>query len=420
MIRACNTVELTSAPSGIRVGRLRSRALRRRLSSRTRGARADRRSPLCSSPARFFSPRGGSAPHRPRDRGHPRAGAPSDLPCPRNRRPRPAWHGRPTLRASGPGQLRCTSHDHGRGPTTSHIGHYGVQLRVKWETGPSGNTMPAGALQPPPTRARGPRLAVALAALPAARIGKSPGLVGTKPLVVRDDLGSDLRDPDERAAQLSRRSARGHDRGADLFAARAGLGDLGEAELRGGIAFQPAPGEVDGWLEVVVGLVLAQRRGLDLVVDHSREQRAGVGPPGLEVEVAHDAPLEPGREGVFHLALDCYGLAEGRDQLAEGELDRVEAELECPVLAQVGLPGDPELLALGLGGSFPAVPERVLELVDGEALAVVEDVPVVERDCVVDLAPEEHRPARRGLLPEDVAPAPVLRAKDEAAVARVR
>ena len=67
-----------------------------------------------------------------------------------------------------------------------------------------------------------------------------------------------------------------------------------------------------------------------------------------------------------------------RDQLAEGELDRVEAELERAVLAQVGLPGDPELLALGLGGGFPAVPERVLELVDGEALAVVEDVPVVE------------------------------------------
>ena len=73
------------------------------------------------------------------------------------------------------------------------------------------------------------------------------------------------------------------------------------------------------------------------------------------------------------------------------------------------LPGDPELLALGLGGSFPAVPERVLDLVDGEVLAVVEDVSVVERDRVVDLAAEEHRSARRGLLPEHVAPAPVLR-----------
>src|ERR1019366_6510924 len=107
---------------------------------------------------------------------------------------------------------------------------------------------------------------------------------------------------------------------------------------------------------------------------------------------AQDAPLEPGREGVLDLPLDGDRLAEARDQLAEAELDRVEAKLECPVL----------------------------ELVDGEALAVVEDVPVVERDRVVDLASEEHRPARRGLLPEDVAPAPVLRAKGEAAIARVR
>ena len=124
--------------------------------------------------------------------------------------------------------------------------------------------------------------------------------------------------------------------------------------------------------------------------------------------------------GVPDLSLDGDGLAELRDQLAEGELDRVEAELERAVLAQVGLPGDPELLALGLGGSFPAVPEGVLELVDGEPLAVLEDVPVVDRDRVVDLAAEEHRSARRGLLPEHVAPAPVLWAEDEAVVARVR
>ena len=117
-------------------------------------------------------------------------------------------------------------------------------------------------------------------------------------------------------------------------------------------------------MEVVVGLELGQRRGLDLVIDDSRQQRAGVGPPGLEVEVAQDAPLEPGRERVLDLSLDGDGLAEVRDQLAEGELDRVEAELERAVLAQVGLPGDPELLALGLGGGFPAVPERVLDLVD--------------------------------------------------------
>ena len=239
------------------------------------------------------------------------------------------------------------------GPTTFHLGGF-----------PERQQMPTVALQPGSAGASPPRLAVALAALPAARIGEPPRLVRAEPLVAGDDLARDLRDPDERAAQLARRPARGHDRGADLLAARAGLGDLGEAELRGGIAFQPAPGEVDGGLEVVVGLVLGQRRGLDLVVDDGRQQRAGVGPPGLEVEVAQDAPLEPGREGVLDLPLDGDGLAEVRDQLAEGELDRVEAELERAVLAQVGFPGDPELLALGLGGSFPAVPERVLELVD--------------------------------------------------------
>ena len=158
-----------------------------------------------------------------------------------------------------------------------------------------------------------------------------------------------------------------------------GLAIWAKQNCAGGIAFQPAPGEVDGGLEVVVGLVLGQRRGLDLVVDDRRQQLAGVGPPGLEVEVAEDAPLEPGRERVLDLSLDGDRLAEVRDQLAEGELDRVEAELERAVLAQVGLPGDPELLALGLGGGFPAVPEGVLDLVDGQALAVVEDVPVVER-----------------------------------------
>ena len=121
----------------------------------------------------------------------------------------------------------------------------------------------------------------------------------------------------------------------------------------------------------MVGLVLGQRRGLDLVVDDSGQQRAGVGPPGLEVEVAQDAPLEPGREDVFDLPLDGDRLAEVRDQLAEGELDRVEAELERAVLAQVGLPCDPELLALDVGGGFPAVPERVLDLVERELVAVV-------------------------------------------------
>ena len=58
-----------------------------------------------------------------------------------------------------------------------------------------------------------------------------------------------------------------------------------------GIAFEPAPGEVHGGLEVVVRLVLGQRRGLGLVVDDCRLQGSGVGQPSLEVEVAQDAPL---------------------------------------------------------------------------------------------------------------------------------
>jgi hypothetical protein len=130
------------------------------------------------------------------------------------------------------------------------------------------------------------------------------------------------------------------------------LGDLGKAELSIRVAFQPAPGEVHGGLEVVVGLVLAQRRGLDVVVDDSRQQRAGVRPPGLEVEVAENAPLEAGREGVLDLPLDGDGFAEVGDQLAEGELDGVEAELECAVLAQVGLPAIPSCSRSAAAAAF--------------------------------------------------------------------
>ena len=161
-------------------------------------------------------------------------------------------------------------------------------------------------------------------------------------------------------------------------------------------------------MEVLVRLVLGQQRGLDLVVDDRWQQLPAVGPPGLEVEVAQDAPLEPGRDGVLDLPLDGDRLAKLRNQLSEGELDRVEPELECAVLAQVGFPGDPELLALGLAGGFPGIPEGVLDLVDGQPLAMVEEVPVVERDRVVDLPPEEPRSGGRALLAEDVAPAPVL------------
>ena len=68
---------------------------------------------------------------------------------------------------------------------------------------------------------------------------RKPGRTGhernaQRTLVVRDDLPRDLRNPDERAAQLARRSAGRHKRGANLLAARAGLGDLGKAELRSG------------------------------------------------------------------------------------------------------------------------------------------------------------------------------------------
>ena len=122
-----------------------------------------------------------------------------------------------------------------------------------------------------------------------------------------------------------------------------------------------------------------QRRGLDLVVDHRGHDLAGVGAPGLEVEVAEHAPLQSGSELVLDSALDGDRLAELRDQLGEAQVDRVEPQLERALLAQLGLPRDPELLALGLGGGLPAVPVGVLDLVEREALAVVEDVLVVER-----------------------------------------
>ena len=93
-----------------------------------------------------------------------------------------------------------------------------------------------------------PGLAVALAALPAARIGEPPRLVRAEPLVAGDDLPGDLRDPDQRAAQLARRSAGRHKRGAYLLAAGAGLGDLGKGELRGGIFQDSFRGFPLAWL----------------------------------------------------------------------------------------------------------------------------------------------------------------------------
>src|SRR5437764_8185527 len=91
-------------------------------------------------------------------------------------------------------------------------------------------------LQLRPSRAGRPRLAVALAALPARRIGEAPGLVGPESLVTADDLPCCLCHPDERAAELPGRSAGGDERGADLLAPRTGLRDLCEAELRRRVA----------------------------------------------------------------------------------------------------------------------------------------------------------------------------------------
>src|SRR5207248_2453405 len=119
-------------------------------------------------------------------------------------------------------------------------------------------------------------------------------------------------------------------------------------------------------------------------------------------------------------SLDGDRLAELRYQLSEAQIDGVEPQLERGLLAQVGLPRDPQVLALPLRGGLPAIPVGVLDLVEREALAMVKEVLVVAADRVVDLAAEEHRPSRRGLLAEDVAPTPVLRAEDEAVVARVR
>ena len=65
---------------------------------------------------------------------------------------------------------------------------------------------------------------VAGTALPPARIGELPRLVGAELLVGRDDLPRDLGDTDERAAQLPGRSAGGPERRTDPLAApRSGL-----------------------------------------------------------------------------------------------------------------------------------------------------------------------------------------------------
>src|SRR4051812_35954107 len=109
--------------------------------------------------------------------------------------------------------------------------------------------------------------AVGGGALPADRVGEPPRLVGPEALVEGDDLARRLGNPGERAAQLADGAARRDQRAAHLFAALARLGDLREAELARGRAGEPAAGEIQAGLRVVVGTRLAVDAVLDLVVN---------------------------------------------------------------------------------------------------------------------------------------------------------
>ena len=107
------------------------------------------------------------------------------------------------------------------------------------------------------------------------------------------DLPRGLRDPDERAAQLTDRPLGGDERRAHLLSLASGLCDLGERELLAGPGPRATARRGTGWPESRGRPCTGrQRRALDLVVDDAGEQRAGIGPqPGLEVEVAEDTPL---------------------------------------------------------------------------------------------------------------------------------
>ena len=100
-------------------------------------------------------------------------------------------------------------------------------------------------------------------------------------------------------------------------------------------------------------------------------------------------------------------------------VERVEAEAEGARLVELGVPGD---AAPGLfGGELarPVVAVGVVELVERERLAVLEQLAVVGGEGVVDAAAEEHGGARRRAFALEVVPAPVLRAEQEAAVGGV-
>src|SRR6266545_3715869 len=153
-------------------------------------------------------------------------------------------------------------------------------------------------------RARAPRRAVALAALPAGRVGEAPRRVGAVALVERVDLAGGLRDAREARALLADRAGGGDQRAADLLAPAAGLGDLREPERPCRAAFEPAPGEVQAGLRIDVGLGLRDRAVLDLVVDdlgHRLGLLAGVA-QHLEVQEALHGPIDLG-DGELELAL---------------------------------------------------------------------------------------------------------------------
>jgi hypothetical protein len=97
-----------------------------------------------------------------------------------------------------------------------------------------------------------------------------------------------------------------------------------------------------------------------------------------------------------------------RDELDHRQLDRLPAELEGDALGQVLLPVDALLVVLGVELGLPLLAVEVEQLVDREAVAVLEDPLVVGRQRVVDAAAQEHRPRGRRLLALDVAPAPRL------------
>ena len=170
---------------------------------------------------------------------------------------------------------------------------------------------------------------------------------------------------------------------------RPGLRDLREGEVARGVAVEPAADEVEARLRVVVGLVLRQRAALDLVVDDcGGDAIRFVRAQSLEVQVALDGPFDGGRDRELEPALDGDGFADARNELGEGEVDRVQADLERGPFVEVLLPGDAALVAFGSQVADPAVAVGVAHLLDAEALAVLEDVPVVEAERAVDAVAE--------------------------------